>query len=249
MNIVEVIWSPEIPAVALAILVQTVLLAVVAASALFLLRRKRSALWSCFCVVIGVFLCASARHIEYPVAEFLYCRFHPQVSSVGFWRIPEAGFWSMHTDWIAPVLGVVGGGISSLWPFRATRHSLKALDCFTMRLLSTLLTCLAVMALAGCKSHSEGSTDPLQELAAARIAEVPLPAATPCDSSSYARAAYLEAYRDGYRSGLVPLNVLIGSPAIGDNYYSARTNGWAAGASAGLSAYSKEIFSNMRAHK
>src|SRR6185369_12824691 len=103
-----------------------------------------------------------------------------------------------------------------------------------MRSFATILICLAVLTLAGCKSQSQTGVDLSQKLAAARGAEVPLPATTPFDSSPNERAAYLEAYCDGYRSGLVSLNVLIGQPVVGTSYYSARTNGWQTGVSAGF---------------
>ena len=107
----------------LAIAVRAVLLAIVAAAALVAHRRRRSILCSLLFVVIGLFICAYARHIEYPVAQFLYCLSHPQTSSVGFWRIPEAGFWSVHTDWIAPALGVAIGAVLGIL---FTRHAQRA---------------------------------------------------------------------------------------------------------------------------
>jgi len=110
-----------------------------------------------------------------------------------------------------------------------------------MRAFTTIFICGAVLILAGCKSESRTGIDPVQELAAAKVAAVPLPATTPFDSLPGERAAYLEAYRDGYRSGLVSLNVLIGQPAVGDSFYSARTNGWQTGVSAGFSAHFTEV--------
>ena len=110
-----------------------------------------------------------------------------------------------------------------------------------MRLFATSLICWAVLTLAGCKSQPQAGIDPAQELAAARVAEVPLPATTPFDSLPDEQAAYLEAYCDGYRSSLVSLNVLIGQPAVGASYYSARTNGWQAGVSAGFGNHFAEV--------
>jgi|SRR5690242_18573040 len=110
-----------------------------------------------------------------------------------------------------------------------------------MRAFTIILVCGAVLILAGCKSEPQTGIDPAQELAAAKVAVVPLPATTPFDSLPSERAAYLEAYRDGYRSGLVSLNVLIGQPAVGDSYYSARTNGWRSGVTAGFSAHFAEV--------
>jgi hypothetical protein len=118
-----------------------------------------------------------------------------------------------------------------------------------MRSFFTILICFASLAFTGCKSQSQTGVDASQQLAAARIAEVPLPAATPFDSLPNERTAYLEAYRDGYRSGLVSLSILIGYPAIGDSFYSVRTYGWHSGASAGFGAHTQEIFSKMTTSK
>ena len=51
-----------------------------------------------------------------------------------------------------------------------------------MRAFTTILICVAVLMLAGCKSESQTDIDPVEELAAAKVAEVPLPATTPFDS-------------------------------------------------------------------
>lgn len=110
-----------------------------------------------------------------------------------------------------------------------------------MRLFATILICWTVLILAGCKSRSQTGIDPAQELAAANVVEIPLPAPTPFDSFPSERAAYINAYRDGYRSGLVSVNVLIGWPAVGDRFYSVRTNGWRASVSAGFSAHLAEV--------
>ena len=112
-----------------------------------------------------------------------------------------------------------------------------------MRYFITLLSIAAVVTLTACSSTKQtGAHDPVEQLAAARIAEVPLPVATPFDATPDARAAYLESYRDGYRSGLVSFNVLFGYPAEGASYYAARTNGWHTGGAAGFSAHLHSAF-------
>ena len=101
-----------------------------------------------------------------------------------------------------------------------------------MRLHSHILSLGVVAVLVGCRSPQPiSSDDSMQRLAAARVAEVPLPATTPFDSESAARAAYLDAYKDGYRSGLVSLNVLFQAP---DEKDVIRTRGWFDGARAGM---------------
>jgi hypothetical protein len=110
-----------------------------------------------------------------------------------------------------------------------------------MRFSGFILICLSALLFAGCKAQPQASINISEELAAARVAEVPLPTATPFDSSPTERAAYLEAYRDGYRSGLVSLNVLINEPAAGNTFYSARTNGYFAGERAGFFKHFKSI--------
>jgi hypothetical protein len=112
-----------------------------------------------------------------------------------------------------------------------------------MRYFITILSFAAAVTLTACRSTQQSSAyDPAEQLAAARIADVPLPAATPFDAMPDARAAYLDSYRDGYRSGLVSFNVLIGQPNASASYYAARTNGWHAGASAGFSAHLQSAF-------
>ena len=115
-----------------------------------------------------------------------------------------------------------------------------------MRHFITILSFAAAVALAACRAAQQASAcDPAERLAAARIAEVPLPAATPFDETPDARAAYLESYRDGYRSGLVSFNVLFGQPEPSVSYYAARTNGWHTGASAAFSAHLNSVFSTQ----
>ena len=76
-----------------------------------------------------------------------------------------------------------------------------------------------------------------QQITAAWNADVPMPPTTPFDSSPDKRAAYLEAYRDGYRSSLTSANVLFRMPAESDTV---RARGWQDGASAGSKAMSKK---------
>src|SRR4051794_9606823 len=82
--------------------------------------------------------------------------------------------------------------------------SLTGSRSHAIRLRRNILCFAVSMGLVGCHSQPQKSSyDPMQQLAAARIAHVPLPATTPFDSAPDARAAYLDAYREGYRSGLV----------------------------------------------
>ena len=118
---VEVIWSPRVPAVAIAIAIRAILLAALVAAALIAHRRGRPVLWTALFIVLGLFICTFARLIEYPLAQFLYGLLHPQ-TSVGFWRMPEAGFWSAYADWLAPVLGVILGALSANL-FRRREHT------------------------------------------------------------------------------------------------------------------------------
>lgn len=106
---------------------------------------------------------------------------------------------------------------------------------------------LSAVVLTACRSTKPASASgPDEKLAAAMTATVPLPATTPFDAMPEARAAYLESYCDGYRSGLVSFNVLFGQPVVSMNYYTARTNGWHTGASAGFSAHFLSIFNKAQ---
>ncbi len=76
---------------------------------------------------------------------------------------------------------------------------------------------------------------------AALHAEVPMPSATPFDADPAARGAYLEAYRDGYRSGLLAFRsghdggrYLYPRPDV--THHATRVAGWEAGDQAGLAA-------------
>lgn len=106
----EVIWSPEVAAVAAAILTRSVLICLFMAMALIFCGRRLGRRFPLGVILIGaaLILCFVARPIEVPVAQTIYC-LATGAGSVGFWRLPQAGFWSMHTDWIAPALGIVLG--------------------------------------------------------------------------------------------------------------------------------------------
>jgi len=90
-------------------------------------------------------------------------------------------------------------------------------------------------------SQAVGATnsvsDIIQQVTTAWNADVPMPSTTPFDSSPDSRAAYLEAYRDGYRSGLTSLNVEFRVPPASDTV---RWRGWQDGASAGSKAASRK---------
>jgi hypothetical protein len=104
-----------------------------------------------------------------------------------------------------------------------------------MRVCITILSLAVLMGLSACRSQQQaGGYDPMRELRSAQQAEVPLPATTPFDSSPETRAAFLESYRYGYRSGLVSLNVQFQKPDESDPV---RTLGWREGATAGLNAH------------
>ena len=60
---------------------------------------------------------------------------------------------------------------------------------------------------------------------------VPLPQTTPVDANPMARAAYLEAYRDGYRSARMGDNRSI--DRVSGPYLFARRLGWQAGVADG----------------
>jgi hypothetical protein len=116
-----------------------------------------------------------------------------------------------------------------------------------MRYFITILSCATAVTLTACRSTKQTSAyDSTEHLAAARIADVPLPATTPFDATPAARAAYLDSYRDGYRSGLVSFSILFGQPAVSASYYVARTNGWYTGASAGFDVHLRSAFSRTQ---
>ncbi len=83
----------------------------------------------------------------------------------------------------------------------------------------------------------------MQQLDAVRNADVPVPSVTPFDSKPEERIAYLDAYREGYRSGLASLNVLFHKPDASDTV---RTQGWQAGASAGFSKHSADVMTKSQ---
>ena len=101
-----------------------------------------------------------------------------------------------------------------------------------------------LLLLGACQSlkpvNSDGATP---SMAVILSAEVPLPATTPFDSLPGARAAYLEAYCDGYHSGLTSLNMLIRKPDLKDQV---RSQGWRAGVDAGFNQHSAEVINKPR---
>lgn len=117
-----------------------------------------------------------------------------------------------------------------------------------MRYLITILSFAVAVTLTACQSAKQRTAyDPDTQLAAARSADVPVPATTPFDATPEARAAYLESYCDGYRTGLVSFNILFGKPAASASHYAARTNGWHTGASDGFYAHLRSVA--PRAHQ
>jgi len=103
-----------------------------------------------------------------------------------------------------------------------------------IRTSATIVSLTVLLVLAACKSpESSSGSFSVHQLEAARKAEVPLPASTPFDEAPNSRAAYLEAYRDGYRSGLVEYKVVFHPPDAGD---AIRQAGWDAGNAAGYMA-------------
>ena len=110
---------------------------------------------------------------------------------------------------------------------------------FARRIFTSLLSLPILLLLSGCQSQNAAKGDlATHQLDAARNADVPLPSITPFDATPEARAAYLEAYRDGYRSGLVSFNVLFHQPEKTDTI---RMPGWQAGASAGFSKHLADV--------
>jgi hypothetical protein len=90
--------------------------------------------------------------------------------------------------------------------------------------------------LAACQSdHSANVPPPADVLADARNAPVPMPVTTPFDATPRLRDEYLEAYRDGYRSGLTGMNIIFRKPPAGGP--PARSAGWRDGGDAGLKEY------------
>ena len=90
--------------------------------------------------------------------------------------------------------------------------------------------------LAACQSDKTADAyPPVDGLAVARNAQVPLPATTPFDDTPPLRTEYLEAYRDGYRSGLTGMYMTFRKPPNGAS--TARTKGWQDGGDAGLKEY------------
>jgi hypothetical protein len=87
---------------------------------------------------------------------------------------------------------------------------------------------------------AEDRADSAARVAAGRAAQVPLPTTTPFDATPEARAAYLESYRDGYRSALT--GVEFGWPEDARApYCDVRRNGWQDGHIAGFRAHVRSV--------
>ena len=113
-----------------------------------------------------------------------------------------------------------------------------------MRIYAVIFSLPLLLLLGACQSlkrANPGEATPC--LAAILSAEVPLPATTPFDSQPEARAAYLEAYCDGYHSGLASLNLLIRKPEMKDQV---RSPGWRAGVAAGFNQHFADVFNKPR---
>jgi hypothetical protein len=99
------------------------------------------------------------------------------------------------------------------------------------------ILCLSMLvSLTACQSDKSADVyPPVDGLAVARTAPVPTPVTTPFDASPQLRAEYLEAYQDGYRSGLMGMNIIFRKPPKGAS--TACTRGWQDGGDAGLKEY------------
>jgi len=93
-----------------------------------------------------------------------------------------------------------------------------------------------LLSLPACQSGKPRNVyAPANELAVARSAQVPTPATTPFDANPQLKTEYLDAYHDGYRSGLTGMNILFRKPPEG--VPNPRTKGWRDGVDAGLKEY------------
>jgi len=101
------------------------------------------------------------------------------------------------------------------------------------RFLIPLLAMFAV--LCGCASAKDDlMVDYRARLALHKDAPVVLPSSIPFDDDAAARAAYLEWYREGYRSGLTGISITCCFPP--GPYPRAQQKGWGDGQSQGLTA-------------
>jgi hypothetical protein len=101
------------------------------------------------------------------------------------------------------------------------------------------------ITLAGCATRKpDMMADYRQRLALHKDAPVTLPAATPFDDDSAARAMYLDWYRDGYRSGLTGISITCCFPP--GPHPRAQQRGWSDGQLQGLLAEGERRFSEAR---
>jgi hypothetical protein len=104
------------------------------------------------------------------------------------------------------------------------------------RCFFTLASLSLLVSLSACQADKPANVyAPVDGLAVARSAPVPVPATTPFDGNPQLRTEYLDAYRDGYRSGMTGMNILFRKPPEG--VPNPRTKGWRDGADAGLKEY------------
>jgi hypothetical protein len=106
-----------------------------------------------------------------------------------------------------------------------------------VRCFIALLSLSLLFSLSACQSDQPTNVypTPVNALGDARDAPVALPATTPFDATPKLRAEYLEAYPDGYRSGLTGMNILFRKPS--ETTQTVRAKGWRDGADAGLKEY------------
>jgi hypothetical protein len=101
-----------------------------------------------------------------------------------------------------------------------------------------VIACFSTLVfLPACQSDRPANVyaAPVDGLAVARSAQVPTPATTPFDATPQQRTEYVNAYQDGYRSGLTGMSILFRKPS--DTVQTARVRGWRDGADAGLKEY------------
>lgn len=73
-------------------------------------------------------------------------------------------------------------------------------NCITVRCTVVFLSTLMLLTVSSCKTGQRVSArKPVMD---ATVTEVPLPISTPYDYFGDGRTAYLEAYREGYQSGM-----------------------------------------------
>lgn len=104
------------------------------------------------------------------------------------------------------------------------------------RCFIAVIASLTLFAVSACRSDNTARAyPPADALADARTAEVPTPVTTPFDATPKLRSEYLEAYQDGYRSGLTGMNIIFRKPPAGAS--AALRKGWQDGGDAGLKEY------------